>query len=131
MPGVPTMYQALLDHPDFAKTDWTSLRVCISGGAPMAAELATRFRSASGAVLAEGYGLTESSGVVSCNPYDGSGKPGTIGQPIPATRVRLVDRDDPAKPAPPDMATLSSMAGCAPAMSLKLTPMAISGLSTA
>jgi long-chain acyl-CoA synthetase len=103
MPGVPTMYQALLDHPDFAKTDWTSLRVCISGGAPMAAELATRFRSASGAVLAEGYGLTESSGVVSCNPYDGSGKPGTIGQPIPATRVRLVDRDDPAKPAPPDM----------------------------
>jgi long-chain acyl-CoA synthetase len=101
MPGVPTMYQALLDHPDFAKTDWRSLRVCISGGAPMAAELATKFREASGAILVEGYGLTESSGVVSCNPYDGTGKPGTIGQPIAATRLKLVDRDDPTRPAPP------------------------------
>ena len=101
MPGVPTMYQALLDHPDFGKTDFSSLRVCISGGAPMAAELASRFRSASGAVLVEGYGLTESSGVVSCNPYDGSGKPGSIGQPVPSTRVRLAHRDDPTQPAPP------------------------------
>ena len=103
MPGVPTMYQALLDHPDFGKTDFSSLRVCISGGAPMAAELAARFRSASGAVLVEGYGLTESSGVVSCNPYDGSGKPGSIGQPVPSTRVRLADRDDPTRPAPAGM----------------------------
>lgn len=103
MPGVPTMYQALLDHPDFGRTDFSSLRVCISGGAPMAAELAARFRDASGAILVEGYGLTESSGVVSCNPYDGSGKPGTIGQPIPATRVRLADRDDPKRPAPAGM----------------------------
>jgi long-chain acyl-CoA synthetase len=101
MPGVPTMYQALLDHADFAGTDWSSLRVCISGGAPMAAELATKFRAASGAILVEGYGLTESSGVVSCNPYDGTGKPGTIGQPIAATRVKLVDRDDPTQPAAP------------------------------
>lgn len=104
MPGVPTMYQALLDHPDFAKTDFTSLRVCISGGAPMAAELASRFRAASGAVLVEGYGLTESSGVVSCNPYDGTGKAGSIGQPIPATRVRLADRDDPTRAAAPGAA---------------------------
>jgi long-chain acyl-CoA synthetase len=104
MPGVPTMYQAMLDHPDFAMTDFSSLRVCISGGAPMAAELAARFRAASGAILVEGYGLTESSGVVSCNPYDGSGKPGSIGQPLPATRVRLADRDDPTRPAAPGMA---------------------------
>ncbi len=103
MPGVPTMYQALLDHPDFAKTDFSSLRVCISGGAPMAAELAARFRDTSGAVLVEGYGLTESSGVVSCNPYDGNGKPGSIGQPLCATRVRLADRDDPTRPAAPGM----------------------------
>jgi long-chain acyl-CoA synthetase len=99
MPGVPTMYQALMDHPDFSRTDFSSLRVCISGGAPMAAEVAARFGSGSGALLVEGYGLTESSGVVSCNPYDGSGKAGTIGQPIAATRVKLVDRDDPTKPA--------------------------------
>ncbi|HMQ20323.1 MAG TPA: AMP-binding protein, partial [Sphingopyxis sp.] len=100
LPGVPTMYQALLDHPDLAKTDFSSLRVCISGGAPMPAELREKFVAATGASLVEGYGLTESSGVVSTNPYDGPVKPGTIGQPIPAPHVRLVDKEDPEKPAP-------------------------------
>ncbi len=72
LPGVPTMYQALLDCPDIAKTDFTSLRACISGGAPLAAELKAKFEKVSGAVVIEGYGLTESSGVVSCNPYKAS-----------------------------------------------------------
>lgn len=101
LPGVPTMYQALLDHPDLAKTDFSSLRVCISGGAPMPAELREKFIAATGASLVEGYGLTESSGVVATNPYDGPVKPGTIGQPIPATRIRLLDRDDPTQDAVP------------------------------
>jgi long-chain acyl-CoA synthetase len=48
----------------------------------------------------EGYGLTESSGVVACNPYDGINKTGTIGQPLPGTTVRLVHREDPTKPVP-------------------------------
>jgi long-chain acyl-CoA synthetase len=100
MPGVPTMYQALLDHPDMARTDWSSLRVCISGGAPMAAELKARFEKATGSKLVEGYGLTESAGVVSCNPYESGGRSGTIGQPIPGTMVRLVDKEDPTQPAP-------------------------------
>lgn len=100
MPGVPTMYQALLDHPDIAKTDFSSLRVCISGGAPMAAELKARFESVTGAKLVEGYGLTESSGVVSVNPYESGGHPGTIGQPLPGTTVRLVDKEDPTREAP-------------------------------
>ena len=100
LPGVPTMYQALLDHPDLAKTDFSSLRVCISGGAPMPAELREKFIAATGASLVEGYGLTESSGVVATNPYDGPVKPGTIGQPLPATRIRLLDKEDPAKDAP-------------------------------
>jgi long-chain acyl-CoA synthetase len=103
MPGVPTMYQALMDHPDFVRTDFSSLRVCISGGAPMASEVAARFAANSGALLVEGYGLTESSGVVSCNPYNGTGKVGTIGQPIAGTMVRLVDRDNPAQSAVQDM----------------------------
>lgn len=102
LPGVPTMYQALLDHPDLAKTDFSSLRVCISGGAPMPAELREKFIAATGASLVEGYGLTESSGVVATNPYDGPVKPGTIGQPLPATRIRLLDKEDPAKDAPED-----------------------------
>lgn len=100
LPGVPTMYQALLDHPDLAKTDFSSLRVCISGGAPMPAELREKFIAATSASLVEGYGLTESSGVVATNPYDGPVKPGTIGQPLPATRIRLLDKEDPAKDAP-------------------------------
>ena len=100
MPGVPTMYQALLDHPKFAETDFSSLRVCISGGAPLPLELKQKFESASGAALVEGYGLTESSGVVATNPYEGLNKTGTIGQPIPGTLVKLVDKEDPSKPAP-------------------------------
>lgn len=100
LPGVPTMYQALLDHPDIARTDFSSLRVCISGGAPLPAEVEKRFEEVTGARLIEGYGLTESSGVVSTNPYEGAGKPGTIGQPLPGTRLRLLDREDPTKAAP-------------------------------
>ena len=100
LPGVPTMYQALLDHPDLAKTDFSSLRICISGGAPMPAELREKFAAATGASLVEGYGLTESSGVVATNPYEGPIRPGTIGQPLPATHIRLLDKEDPSKDAP-------------------------------
>jgi long-chain acyl-CoA synthetase len=100
LPGVPTMYRALLDHPQIAETDFASLRVCISGGAPLPAEVKTAFEARTGARLIEGYGLSESSGVVACNPYEGEGEPGTIGQPLPGTRIRLVDKEDPTRPAP-------------------------------
>ena len=100
LPGVPTMYTALLDHPQTAKTDFSSLRVCISGGAPLPAETKARFETMTGSKLVEGYGLTESSGVVSCNPYDGENKTGSIGQPAPATIVKLVDKEDPNEPVP-------------------------------
>jgi long-chain acyl-CoA synthetase len=100
LPGVPTMYQALLDHPNMGSTSFQSLRVCISGGAPLAPALKTKFERATGARVVEGYGLTESSGVVACNPYDGINKTGTIGQPVPGTVVKLVDRENPANLAP-------------------------------
>ncbi len=100
MPGVPTMYQALLDHADIDKTDFSSLKVCVSGGAPLSLELKKKFEAKTGAKLVEGYGLTESCGVVSANPYEGLNKPGTIGQPVPGTFVKLVDKGDPTKPAP-------------------------------
>lgn len=99
MPGVPTMYQALLDHPAVDKTDFSSLRVCISGGAPLPGPVMQRFEAHSGARLVEGYGLTETSGVVSTNPYEGENRIGTIGQPLPGTRVRLLDKEDPARDA--------------------------------
>jgi long-chain acyl-CoA synthetase len=100
LPGVPTMFQALMDQPDFARTDWSSLRVCISGGAPLPGPLCERFEQATGVRLIEGYGLTESAGVVSANPYRGTRKVGTIGQPIPATQVLLLDKGDPTQLAP-------------------------------
>jgi long-chain acyl-CoA synthetase len=99
LPGVPTMYQALLDHPDLKTTDFSSLRVCISGGAPLPAEVKAKFEKATNAKVVEGYGLTESAGVVACNPYETLNKSGTIGQPVPATDVILLDREDPKKPA--------------------------------
>lgn len=100
LPGVPTMYQALLDNPAIAATDFSTLRGCISGGAPLAAELKARFEERSGSVVIEGYGLTESSGVISCNPYEGLNKVGSIGQPIPGTAVRLANKEDPRSDAP-------------------------------
>ena len=96
-PGVPAMYRGMLDHPKLSSFDLTSLTVCISGGAPMPTELREEFVSVTGAKLVEGYGLTESSGVVSCNPYEGGGKRGSIGQPVPGTSIVIVDQDDPTK----------------------------------
>jgi long-chain acyl-CoA synthetase len=101
VPGVPTMYQAFLDYPQIGRYDLSSIRVCISGGAPMPQELKERFEAATGATVVEGYGLTESSGVVSVNPYEGLQKPGSIGQPLPGTDIVLVDKDDPTKLAVP------------------------------
>jgi len=100
MPGVPTMYRALLEAPGLEKVDLSSLRICISGGAPMPVELKHAFEGRSGATVVEGYGLTESAGVVACNAYEGLNKPGSIGQPLPQTDIRLVDKDDHTKPAP-------------------------------
>ena len=111
MPGVPTMYQALLDHADIAKTDFSSLRVCISGGASLPAEVKRTFEERTGAKLVEGYGLTETSGVVSTNPYQGLDKTGTIGQPLPATHVVLVDKEDPTRPPPPGEAGELTISG--------------------
>ncbi len=94
-PGVPTMFQAMLDHPDLAKTDLSSLKVCISGGAPMPGPVHEKFEAVTGVRVCEGYGLTESSGVVSANPYDGTRKRGTIGQLVPGTEVILLDKEHP------------------------------------
>lgn len=99
-PGVPTMYQALLNHPFLERRDLSTLRICVSGGAPLPDPMRKAFDKATGARLIEGYGLTESSGVVCCNPFSG-GVPGTIGQPLPGTNIRLLDKDDPTKLAKP------------------------------
>jgi len=99
-PGVPTMFQALLDHPKAAAQDFSNLRICISGGAPLADPLRDKWEKVSGVRLVEGYGLTESSGVVSTNPYVAQRKNGTIGQVLPQTRLLLLDKEDATKLAP-------------------------------
>ena len=99
-PGVPTMFQALIDDPRLEGADMSSLRICISGGAPLPAPVKQRFEAITGVRLCEGYGLTESSGVVSTNPYEGADRPGTIGQPVPGTQVILLDKEDATRLAP-------------------------------
>ncbi len=100
VPGVPTMYRAMLESPLLKATNLSSLRICISGGAPMPMELKRDFEAASGATVVEGYGLTESSGVVSTNPYEGLNKTGSIGQPLAGTDIVLLDKEDPTKLTP-------------------------------
>ena len=101
MPGLPAMFQAMLDDPTMARTDFSSLFTCISGGVPLPAELKRRFEKESGAKLVEGYGLTEAAGVVATNPFDGPQRPGSIGHPLPGTDLRLLDKEDQTRDALP------------------------------
>lgn len=100
LPGVPTMYTAIMNSATLQEGDLASLRLCISGGAPLPVELKERFARATTAVLVEGYGLTESSGVVAVNPFHGVNKAGSIGLPLPGTDIVIVDKDDPTRVMP-------------------------------
>lgn len=100
MPGVPTMYTAISNHPKATETDMSSIKFCMSGGAPLPVEVKQRFEQLTGAKVFEGYGLTETSPVATCNPLNGINKPGSIGQPVPRTEIVIVDREDPAKIMP-------------------------------
>jgi long-chain acyl-CoA synthetase len=98
MPGVPTLFNAILNAPDLAKYDLSSLHYCISGGAALPAELAAAFRQATGARLLEGYGLSETSPVICSNPLEGEARAGSVGLPYPATVVRILSIDPPRRP---------------------------------
>lgn len=97
MPGVPTMFAAILNHPRLKNFDLSSLKYCVSGGAPLPVELKQRFEKLTGCKVVEGYGLTEASPSVTCNPVEGGVKEGSIGQPLPGTIVSLRDLADPSK----------------------------------
>ena len=100
MPGVPTLYNAILNHPKIKSYDLTSLKFCISGGAALPLEIKERFEAATRCTLVEGYGLSEASPVVTCNPLDGPVKSGSIGLPLPMTVVSLRDLTDPTREVP-------------------------------
>ncbi len=92
-PGVPTMYLALAREVEQRKRDLSSVKVCISGSAPLPAEVQRRFEAVSGAKVVEGYGLTEASPVTHCNPVYGDRRIGTIGLPMPNTDAAIVDEE--------------------------------------
>jgi len=93
-PGVPTMYALIVDHPEAKKYNLRSVKFCISGAAPLPPEVQKKFMEMTGAVLVEGYGLTEASPVTHCNPLDPTMKTvkiGSIGIPWPDTDAKIVD----------------------------------------
>ncbi|TLZ55432.1 MAG: long-chain fatty acid--CoA ligase, partial [Methanobacteriota archaeon] len=89
-PGVPTMYVAIVNHKNVSKYDLKSIRACVSGAAPLPAEVRRKFETITGGKLVEGYGLTEASPVTHCNPIFGDSREG-IGMPLPDTDAKLVD----------------------------------------
>lgn len=92
MTGVNTLFNGLADEEWFKRSPPKKLRLCIAGGAALQSAVAEKWKAASGCEVVEGYGLTESSPVLSFNPIGGGKiKPGTIGLPIPSTVLRIVD----------------------------------------
>jgi long-chain acyl-CoA synthetase len=91
--GVPTMYNAILHHPERDRFDTSTLQLCVSGGSAMPVELLRGFEDAFGCKVLEGYGLSESSPVASFNPRDRERKPGSIGVPIRDVEMKVVDDD--------------------------------------
>ena len=98
MPGVPTMFNAIAGYK--GRADLRSIRSCISGGAPLPPEVKARFEKRTGCVVVEGYGLTETSPCVICNPPGGLNKTGSIGLPMPGTVAELRDPADPMRRVP-------------------------------
>jgi long-chain acyl-CoA synthetase len=91
--GVPTMYAAMLNHPDRDSYDVSCLTLCASGGASLPLEILRGFEEAFGAKVLEGYGLSETSPVASFNQPDRESKPGSIGTPIEGVEMKVVDDD--------------------------------------
>ncbi len=91
MGGVPTMYVALTQFPDRDRYDTSSLRRCVSGGSALPVEILRGFEEAYGAMLLEGYGLSETSPVASFNHADRERKAGSVGQPVEGVELKLID----------------------------------------
>ncbi len=96
-PGVPPMYSAIIDAPETAAHDLGSIRGCFSGAMRLPVETVRRFEAASGCMLVEGYGMTETSPLTFGNPMSPARRPGTIGVPMPSTYGRIADVDDPGR----------------------------------
>ena len=98
-PGVPTMYVAFNTFPGIENRNIRTIKVCLSGAAPLPVEVATKFEELTGAKLVEGYGLTEAAPVTHCNPLYGERKVGSIGLPFPSVDAYCADPE--GRPLPP------------------------------
>ena len=90
-PAVNTLFLALAHHPDFGTVDWSHLRISVGGGMAVQQATARLWLQKTGCPICEGYGLSETSPTLTCNPTDSSAYTGSIGLPLPDTEVRLLD----------------------------------------
>ncbi|PXX40335.1 long-chain-fatty-acid--CoA ligase [Undibacterium pigrum] len=91
LPAVNTLYNGLLNNPDFAKLDFSLLKACNGGGTAVQKSVAERWQAVTGCPIIEGYGLSETSPVATCNPTDSTVFSGTIGLPLPSTEIAILD----------------------------------------
>ena len=91
LPAVNTLYNALANNPDFAHLDFSALRMCNGGGMAVQKPVADKWRQITGVAIVEGYGLSETSPVATCNRADSTEFTGTIGLPVPSTDIAIVD----------------------------------------
>ncbi len=92
-PAVNTLFNAMAHHPDFNKVDWSSLRLSVGGGMAVQQATAKLWKDKTGCTVFEGYGLSETSPSVTCNPVTNTAFSGTIGMPLPSTEVCVLDED--------------------------------------
>jgi long-chain acyl-CoA synthetase len=90
-PAVNTLFLALVNHPDFGTVDWSHLKISVGGGMAVQQATARLWLQKTGCPVCEGYGLSETSPTVTCNPTDSSAYTGSIGLPLPGTDLRLLD----------------------------------------
>ncbi len=93
-PGVPTIYTAIINHPDCDKYGIDAIEICISAAAPMPVDMMIRFEEKTGSKILEVYGLSEAGPATHSNPFVGKRKPGSVGMPYPDTDCKIVDIED-------------------------------------
>jgi long-chain acyl-CoA synthetase len=93
-PGLNTLFNGLMNNPDFSNIDFSGLKISIAGGMALQKVVANRWEEETGCVLVEGYGLSETSPVLSVSPLNGNHRIGTIGVPFPSTEMRILGDDD-------------------------------------
>jgi long-chain acyl-CoA synthetase len=100
-PGSPTLFVGLMAHPDFPRTDWSSVHTCYSGASALPEETLRRWGAAVGAPVYEGYGQTEAGPVLSFNPAKRPVRPGSVGVPVAQTEIQIVDVQTGERVLPP------------------------------